>query len=155
MRPILILLFVASIVAAGCASDLLPDYRQRQRATIANLDASLKKIDVVAGMTENDAQNLVQYYYLRYVSIESALGDVSDMGEYWQATVFIGIAGHPSGSIKVYKKTGGVESEWGPTFYSLHEVLSNGLHQRDPRDPRNPRDRRGQGISEFSSDLGF
>ena len=60
-------------------------------------------------ITQDRAHQLAAYYFARYFNEGCGGAAVPELhGDYWESTVRIGVAGTPSGTIRVHRHTGTV-----------------------------------------------
>ncbi|MET0029590.1 MAG: hypothetical protein ABW101_18315, partial [Candidatus Thiodiazotropha sp.] len=67
-------------------------------------------------ITANQAMALSMLYQQKYIALESTIGQPVDKGDYWETVVYVGVAGVPSGTIRIDKMRGSLSSNLGPTI---------------------------------------
>ncbi|PZQ27131.1 MAG: hypothetical protein DI562_14080 [Stenotrophomonas acidaminiphila] len=99
--------------------------QERNAAKHRDLVATIRAVDLKAGVTQLQADAIAQVYFQRYISGCGAAAPAVDHGYAWRVTPLMGIAGTPDQNpIVIEKRTGKVSWANGPVFATVTELLA-------------------------------
>jgi hypothetical protein len=99
--------------------------QERNAANRRALVATIRAVDLKAGVTQRQADAIAQVYFQSYISGCGAAAPAVDHGILWQVTPLMGIAGTPDQNpIVIEKYTGKVSWASGPVFATVAELLA-------------------------------
>ena len=104
------------------AQEVVPPRNNLEPDRIEALKSELKKVSLVDGISEAEANILVHVYSDVYIGCGS-LTEVTDNGDHWLVHGFVGRGAKPVTGFTIMKTTGEMVSTVGPSFKDFSKLM--------------------------------